>query len=53
MTDPSYCGHQVWGRTRHRRPVPVCDWIRSPRISHPALIGQGFYDAVQRVRTSR
>lgn len=61
LANPRYTGRQVWNRygTDHehpaavRRPNPAAEWSISTRATHPGLVTEEDFVAVQSIRASR
>ncbi len=47
LRNPKYTGYQVFGRTRHGKPVPADQWFWSPAPTHPAIVDRATWDAAQ------
>jgi len=45
LRNPKYLGHQIWGRTHHRKPAPHSAWVWSAAWAHPPVITTEEYAA--------
>ncbi len=49
LGNPKYTGHQVFGRRRHRRLLPLDQWHWSPQPTHPPIVDRDTWDTAQAI----
>jgi site-specific DNA recombinase len=49
LRNPKYTGYQVFGRTRHGKPVPPDQWYWSPAPTHPVIVDRATWDKAQAI----